>query len=346
MADRIWRTGRRGLMALYLISVTASPLGAQEIAYQTDGLLAESATSEPGLIRDRSGERAAGEPFTPARYPEEIDAPQPGGKSEGHGKLLLTNAVTTIEGTSGGGISTFATIAGIGTETSVGVSAHGTVIVLPDYDWTSFGVSVGLFNRLELSYARQNFDTGAVGAALGLGRGHDLNQDVWGAKLRVAGDIVYGDPLLPQIAVGLQYKNNLDGPVTAAVGAASDDGADFYVSATKLFLAQSLLVNTTLRLTKANQEGLLGFGSDLNDDRALQFEGALAYQFSRRFVVGGEFRSKPDNLAIAEEDDWYDLFAAYAITDNFTLTAAYVDLGNIAIENDQRGAFFSLQAAF
>ncbi len=33
-------------------------------------------------------------------------------------------------------------------------------------------------------------------------------------------------------------------------------------------------------------------------------------------------------------------------TDNFTVTAAYVDLGNIVIKDKQRGAFFSLQAAF
>ena len=41
-----------------------------------------------------------------------------------------------------------------------------------------------------------------------------------------------------------------------------------------------------------------------------------------------------------------DLFAAYALTDHLTLTAAYVDLGSIATFSDQRGGFLSAQVAF
>ncbi len=262
------------------------------------------------------------------------------------GKLLLTNGVSTIEGSGGGGLATWSTIAGNGTQEGIGGSAHGTVIELPDYNWTSYGLSVGFFDRVELSYARQNLDTIDIGAALGLGRGYTLNQDVFGAKLRIAGDAVYGSNLMPQIAVGVQHKRSSDDAVVAAVGGASPHGTDFYISATKLFLSHSVLANATVRFTKANQNGLLGFGSATDNDHKPQFEGSIAYQFSRRFVVGGEYRTKPDNLAIAREDDWFDLFAAYAITRNLTVTAAYVDLGSIATADNQRGAFLSLQAAF
>lgn len=262
------------------------------------------------------------------------------------GKLLLTNGVSTIEGSGGGGLATWSTIAGNATEEGIGGSAHGTVIELPDYNWTSYGVSVGFFDRVELSYARQNLDTIDIGAALGLGRGYTLNQDVFGAKVRLAGDAVYGDSLMPQIAIGLQHKRSSDDAVVAAVGGASPHGTDFYISATKLFLSQSVLANATVRFTKANQNGLLGFGSATDNDHKPQFEGSIAYQFSRRFVVGGEYRTKPNNLAIAREDDWFDLFAAYALTRNVTVTAAYVDLGSIATADNQRGAFLSLQAAF
>ena len=62
-------------------------------------------------------------------------------------------------------------------------------------------------------------------------------------------------------------------------------------------------------------------------------------------MVGAELRTKPDNLGLGE-DDWIDLFAAYALTDNVTLTAAYVDLGSIATFEKQRGGFFSAQLAF
>lgn len=262
------------------------------------------------------------------------------------GKLLLTNGVSTIEGSGGGGLATWSTIAGNATEEGIGGSAHGTVIELPDYNWTSYGVSVGFFDRVELSYARQNLDTIDIGAALGLGRGYTLNQDIFGAKVRLAGDAVYGDSLMPQIAIGVQHKRSSDDAVVAAVGGASPHGTDFYISATKLFLSHSVLANATVRFTKANQNGLLGFGSATDNDHKPQFEGSIAYQFSRRFVVGGEYRTKPNNLAIAREDDWFDLFAAYALTRNVTVTAAYVDLGSIATADNQRGAFLSLQAAF
>ncbi|MEM7667339.1 MAG: DUF3034 family protein [Pseudomonadota bacterium] len=260
-------------------------------------------------------------------------------------KLVLTNGVSTVEGTSGGGLSTWSTIAGRELENGVGASAHVTVIELPDYGWQSHGVSIGIKNRVELSYARQNLDTRDVGAALGLGKGYTLNQDVFGAKLRLFGDVVYGDPIMPQVSIGIEHKRNLDGPVALAVGARDDEGTDYTISATKLFLRHSLLVNATLRYTEANQLGLLGFGSANGDGYSLQFEGSVAYQLSRRAVIGAEFRTKPDNLGLGE-DDWFDLFAAYAVTDNVTLTAAYVDLGSIATFEDQRGAFLSAQLAF
>lgn len=262
------------------------------------------------------------------------------------GKLLLTNGISTIEGTSGGGLATWGTIAGRETDAGVGLSGHATLVELPDYGWTSYGTSVGLFDRVELSYAHQNLDTRDVGTALGLGKGYTLDQDVFAAKLRVAGDLVYGDPMLPQIAIGIEHKRSRDAAVVKAVGAAESKGTDFTLSATKLFLSHSLLVNATARLTKANQGGLLGFGSAANPDYAMQFEGSVAYQPFRRAVIGAEYRTKPDNLAIAREDDWWDVFAAYAVTRNLTVTVAYVDLGSIATFDDQRGGLLSAQLAF
>lgn len=260
-------------------------------------------------------------------------------------KLVLTNGVSTIEGTSGGGIATWATIAGRETDRGIGVSGHVTIVELPDYGWQSHGISIGIANRLELSYARQNFDTRDVGAALGLGEGYTFNQEIYGAKLRLFGDLVYGSPMLPQVSIGIEHKRNLDGPIVSAVGAADDKGTDLTLSVTKLLLEHSVLVNATARYTEANQNGLLGFGSTAGEGYSLQFEGSLAYQLSRRAVLGAEFRSKPDNLGLGE-DDWLDLFAAYAVTDNITMTAAYADLGSIATFEDQRGAFISAQLAF
>ncbi len=263
------------------------------------------------------------------------------------GKLLLTRGVSAVEGSGGGGLSTWALITGNETEDGVGATAFVTHAPLPDYDLTVVGAAVGLRDRFEISYAHQEFDTGATGPALGLRGNFTFVQDVIGVKVRVAGDAVYDqDRLLPQIAVGAQFKQNTQSNVLRAIGAGNDSGVDVYLSATKLLLAQSLLLSGTLRYTEANQTGLLGFGGDRNDGHSLQVEASAAYMLSQRFIVGAEYRTKPDNLLFAKEDDAYDVFAAYAVSPNLTGTLAYVDLGDIATREGERGIYLSLQVGY
>lgn len=260
--------------------------------------------------------------------------------------MLLTNGITSLEGASGGGLTSWAVIAGNETADGIGASAHATAVELKSYDYRSAGISIGAFDRVELSYARQNFNTNEIGALLGLGADYAFNQDVFGAKVKLAGDLVYGPAHLPALALGVQYKKNRNGPVVRAIGARSDDGVDYYLSASKLFLARSVLVGATVRATKANQLGLLGFGGDRHHGYSIQFEGSLAWQLSRRLAIGTEYRTKPNNLRIAREDDWHDAFATYALNRHLTATLAYADLGSVATVRGQRGVLFSLQAAY
>lgn len=160
------------------------------------------------------------------------------------------------------------------------------------------------------------------------------------------GDLVYGPAELPQITVGIEHKHNLDGSVVRAVGAQHAVGTDFTVSATKLLLSTSLLVNATARWTNANQFGLLGFGGDRHTSRTLQFEGSLGWMVSSRLVLGGELRTRPDNLGFARENDAKDVFAAWALARHAMVTAAYVDVGSVATFANQRGGLLSLQLAY
>lgn len=266
---------------------------------------------------------------------------------ENGGKLLLTGGVSTVEGAGGGGLASWATITGYGAADGIGGNVHATYLNLPDYEFRTYGVAVGLYDRLELSYARQAFDTGATGAKLGLGAGFTFHQDVVGAKLRILGDAIYDqDTWVPQVAVGLQLKRNDREAIIKAVGGQEDSGADFYVSATKVLLNESLVLGGSIRATKANQMGLLGFGGDRKDDHSLQFEGSAGYLVTKRLLVGAEYRTKPDNLSFAREEDWLDVFAAYALNKNLSVTVAYADLGDIATFKDQRGVYVSLQAGF
>ena len=263
------------------------------------------------------------------------------------GKLLLTGGVSQVEGAAGGGLTPWAVIGGYGTRDQIGANAFYTKVNVDDYALDSYGVLVGFYDRVELSVSRQKFDTEAVGGALGLGNGFTFTQDTIGVKVKVAGDAVLEqDSWLPQIAVGAQYKKNDQPGVLAFVGARDDSGVDYYVSATKLYLAQSLLLNGTVRFTKANQFGILGFGGDRNDDYEAQFEASAAYLLSRNLAIGAEYRTKPDNLGIATEDDAWDVFVAWAPYKNVSLTVAYVDLGNIVIRDEQRGVYASLQVGF
>ena len=263
------------------------------------------------------------------------------------GKLLLTGGVTNVEGAGGGGLASWATITGYGTHEGVGANAHATLVALPDYQFRAYGVSAGFFDRVEVSYTRQDFDTQGTGAKLGLGKGFTFHQDVVGVKLKVLGDAVYNqDSWVPQIAVGAQYKNAGKAPILAFLGGQDDDGIDYYLAATKVLLAQSVVVNGTVRATKANQTGLLGFGGPGGkDDYTLQFEGSAGVLLSKRLLVGAEYRTKPNNLGL-KESDWFDVFAAYAVNKNLSVTAAYADLGTIATFKGQRGLYLSLQAGF
>ncbi|HVZ28365.1 MAG TPA: DUF3034 family protein, partial [Rhizomicrobium sp.] len=228
----------------------------------------------------------------PVLADDEAPSPKAGLLDQGaalfdEGKLLATGGVSEVEGSGGAGLTNWALISGYGTRDGLGINAHYTYVGLGDYQLNSMGAAIGLFDRLELSYAWQAFDTEAVGAALGLGQGYTFHQNIYGAKLKLIGDAVYDqDSWLPQIAVGVQHKENDRGAVIRAVGGKGSVGTDYYLSATKLFLAESLLVDATLRETKANQIGILGFGGDKHNQYSSQFEGSLAYLFSRQFAVG------------------------------------------------------------
>lgn len=263
------------------------------------------------------------------------------------GKLLLTGGVTQLEGSAGGGLTPWAVIGGYGTDDEIGANAFYTRVNTGSYHLDDAGVMIGFYNRVELSFAQQRFNTEQVGGLLGLGDGFTFKQNVIGVKVRVAGDLVVdSDSLMPQISVGIQHKKNNQSGVLAFIGAKDDSGTDFYVTATKLFLADGLLINGTLRFTKANQIGILGFGGDRNDSYKPQLEISAAYLLSQKWAVGAEYRMKPNNLGIATEDNWFDAFVAYAPNKHVSFTVAYADLGNVVIKDNQRGVYASVQVGF
>ena len=272
----------------------------------------------------------------------------PAGLSMGQSKLLLTGGVTSIDGAAGGGLTPWATVASYAADDEIGATAFFTRTRTQDYALNVYGVAIGVKDRYELSLARQAFDASVVVPDT------TLKLDIVGLKARIAGDAVLdADTWMPQIAVGAQFKSLSPGDAVGAVldsVAAKRSGVDLYVSATKLFLAPGVLTNLTLRATKANQNGLLGFGSSDRSGYRLQPEISLAWLLRKDLAIGAEYRAKPDNLRFAgdafREDDWKDLFVAWAPSKHVSITAAYVDLGNIVGHAKQHGAYLSAQIGF
>ena len=267
------------------------------------------------------------------------------------GRLLLTGGVSTVEGAGGGGLSTWALIGTYASSGQVAVSGYSTGVFTQDFTLLSYGAAVGIDNRVELSLAHQNFNLRQVGASLGLGQDYYINQTIIGAKVRVIGDaVVDQDSWLPQISVGAQYKINENPLVVGTVLGLKRRGVDFYVAASKLLLANNLLVNSTVRLTKANQFGILGFGGLGGKDQAYkaQYEGSLAYLLTRKVAIGAEMRTATNRLQGAlggttfREEAKFDGFVAYAPSRNLSFTLAYAELGQIALR-DQHGLYLSAQ---
>lgn len=266
---------------------------------------------------------------------------------------------TQLEGAGGGGLTPWAML-------SEGKpTASLTWVDTGDFNLTSLAVNGTIMDRVELSYARQSLDVVgqyASGVIRSLGHtGSTINVDVFGAKIK----LMDMSDNLPQVAAGLQYKRtDLDKGVLNAIGSGDNSGTDVYLAATKIFDVggKNLLLNGTLRGTKANQIGILGFGGHGagNDDKySLQFEGSAGLFATSNTAFGVEYRTKPNNLSGFRENNWWDVFVAYMPSKQWSIVGAYTNLGNIAAEasdlgagsnvsegEDQRGFYIQIQANF
>lgn len=267
--------------------------------------------------------------------------------AEPGGRLLATGGASMFEGAAGGGIVPWAVMAGYGTREQWGGDVFATRVDTADYRLDSAGLSLGYANRIELSFARQRLDISALSRAAGL-PDSSLNQDVFGAKLRLFGDLVYDQ--LPQVALGVQHKRQHNFVIPAAAGARRDSDSEAYLAVSRLVLGgamgYNLLLNGTLRYSRANETGLLGFGGDRRDRHSLLKEGSIAMLLSPEWVLGVEYREKPDNLSFAGESDWRDVFVGYLPSKRVALVAAWADLGEIVTLDEQTGLYLSVQLSY
>ena len=268
-------------------------------------------------------------------------APAPWTEALAGSRLLATGGATSVEGSAGGGLVPWAPLAGYAELGEAGATAFASGVRTDDFALDVLGAAVALDNRVELSVARQRLDIDAVIP------GETLEQAVLGMKLRLGGELPWSDA--PQLSLGVQVKRLDEGDVPLAVGASRTSGVDLYLAASKLWLdgpfGRHAFANATLRATNANQGGLLGFGTAGDRGHELVAEASAGLFLNRHWVIGAEYRQKPDRLGFATEDDWKDVFVAWFPNKAVSVVAAWTDLGSIAGFDGQSGAYLSLEVS-
>lgn len=268
------------------------------------------------------------------------------------GRLIASGGVSSVEGAGGGGLVPWAITGTYATAAELDVALAVTDIQLRDFELQHASVMINWHNRLELSVARNRFDLQDLGVAV---NHDDLNLTIVGVKWRVLGDAVFdADNWIPQFAVGAEYKelnvDDFDQLVSTTLGAERRFGVDYYLAFSKLFFAaafgRNVVVNLTARSSEANQFGLLGFGGNQEAKRRMFAEVSIALLLTDSVAVGVEYRDKPDQLVGFKEQAASDIFLAWFINKQCSLTLARVDLGNIALIDNQTGTYASLQWVF
>ncbi len=259
-----------------------------------------------------------------------------GAAGAAEGRLRGSGGLISIDGAAGGGLVPWAVIAGHNEHGERDLLAAASLTDTGDFNLRSGAVALGLSNRVELSLARLSLGLDEL-VSRGAFPDERLDTDIIGAKLRLSGDLIYGRA--PQFAAGLQWRRSRDADLVAMPSADDDRGVDVYLAASKLwidgFAGRRTLASLTLRSTTAHQLGLAGFSGQ----RSLTLEGSLAVFVHPDWLVGVEYRGKPDRSALAREDDWADAFVAWLPSRHWQLALAYVDLGSIGGLPAQRGYY-------
>ncbi len=212
----------------------------------------------------------------------------------------------------------------------------------------SFALTETLWDRVELGYAYNLMDLGDLPQAAGFSDDtvglHNFNTRF---ALIKEGD--FDLPWMPAITAGIHYKYNdtIDdinsdlGGALRGIGIADNDGVDFTLYGTKLITAlpRPVLIDLGIRATEAAHIGLLGF----TDDYEVMLEGNLFVFATDKFLVGGEYRMKPNEYnripgLIEAEDDWWTLCVCYIVNDNMTISGGYGHFGDV-LNHEANGAW-------
>ncbi len=132
-------------------------------------------------------------------------------------RLWATGGVTAIEGSAGGGLVPWALLGSYASDEEWGGTVAISRAEVDDYTLAVVGAGLNWNNRIEVTFARQTLDLGSL-------KQDELNQDIFGVKVRLMGDALYSP--WGQWSAGVQHKRQRDFTVPEAIGARDDSGGD------------------------------------------------------------------------------------------------------------------------
>ena len=260
----------------------------------------------------------------------------------------------STEGYAGGAITPMAYFCNPGAPGSIASlpSAAYTFISIDGKKLHAVTISQVFFEQLEFSYAYNHVNVGSfyneVRKKLGVGLTHD-NVQLHHFNLRwmFLKENSFDCEFIPAVTAGIHFKYNsridqIDkglGRGISALGYDKPFGIDWTLTASKTIIepifSRPLIITAGLRLSRAAQMGLFGFG----DDYRASFEGSIVYWPIEQIAVGYEFRQKHDPLhgipgILFQEDSWHTILVAWIVNNRITIAGVIGFVGDVGNTED------------
>jgi len=213
----------------------------------------------------------------------------------------------------------------------------------------TFAITQSFYNRIEFGYAVNHLTIGSLYDDIKKVGMDTVRDDVYLHHFNVRAKLIeendFGLPL-PAVTAGVHFKynhgvdqmNRRVNKAFTAIGYDKNCGTDFTLTMTKMFpkllCGRPVILTGGLRLSKASQLGLLGFGHSYR----ATFEGSVVALPTDWLVVGYEFRQKKNPYReipglVESEDNWHALSASVIVNKHLTISALAGFCGHIANAN-------------
>lgn len=258
----------------------------------------------------------------------------------------------TIEGVGGGAITPMAYMCNTGPAgTIVGRPAAAyTFLNLGSKTLHTVSVTQTFLRRIEFGFAFNHFNIATlptdIKKATGLNAGrNDLQLYHFNLRVMLIEENSFDLPL-PAITAGIHFKHNegikkIDARLAGTLrgmGYERHYGVDYTITATKMFpklaFGRPVVLTSGMRISRAAQIGLLGFG----DSTAVTFEGNVACLPTDWLLLAYEIRTKNNpfdstSSLIGREQNWHAVSATWLINENLSVSGVCGWLGTVANAN-------------